>query len=68
MKSLAKSVAKQTGSLAKSVAKQVAQDVGEIPKDVGKDIIGVKTGDTAPEESPIVEAIQQSDRKTLVFG
>lgn len=68
MKRLAKSVARQAGGLAKSVAKQVAQDVGEIPKDVGKDIIGVKTGDTAPKESPIVEAMQQSDGKTLVLS
>lgn len=68
MKRLAKSVAKQAGGLAKSVAKQVAQDVGEIPKDVGKDIIGVKTGDTAVKKSPIVEAMQQSDGKTLVLS
>ncbi len=61
-------MAKQAGGLAKSVAKQIAQDAGEIPKDVGKDIIGVKTGDTAVKKSPIVEAMQQSDGKTLVLS
>lgn len=38
MKRIAKSVAKQTGSLAKSVAKQALKDVGEIPKQA----VGIK--------------------------